>query len=69
MDTPHTFVVKVFTGPRIIQVFQPSDGQKGEMFSLTYDELWEGTLNIGDLIKARVENKPQQLEPQTIITA
>jgi hypothetical protein len=67
-ETPHVFAVKVFTGPRIIQIFQPSDGEKGEMLSVTYDDLWEGTLKIGDIIKARIENKPQ-VEESTIITA
>lgn len=61
-ETPHVFAVKVFTGPRIIQIFQPSSETTGEMLSVTYDELWEGTLKIGDIIKARIENKPQTPE-------
>lgn len=70
-ETPHIFAVKVFTGPRIIQIFQPSGEKKGDMLSVTYDELWEGTQKIADIIKARIENKPQNDEqPQpAIITA
>jgi hypothetical protein len=61
-ETPHTFAVKVFTGPRIVQIFQPKSEKGGEMISFAYDELWEATLKIGDIIKARVENKPQTPE-------
>jgi hypothetical protein len=61
-ETPHIFAVKVYTGPRIIQIFQPSGEKTGDMLSVTYDELWEGTLKIGDIIKARIENKPQTPE-------
>lgn len=68
-ETPHAFVVKVFTGPRIVQIFQPKDGKSGDMLSITYDELWDATLKIGDVIKARIENKPQTPEEEQQIIA
>jgi hypothetical protein len=68
---PQTFAVKVWTNVRIIQIFQPKDEKGGEVITVSYDELWEGTQKIADIIKARIENKPQNDEqPQpAIITA
>jgi hypothetical protein len=66
---PQTFAVKIWTNARIIQIFQPKDEKGGEVITVSYDELWDATLKIGDIIKARIENKPQTPEEEQQIIA